>query len=48
MVVVLDAVKTVASEGAKTLLVIDATEFATHVVVLQGSTMFIVIVYESV
>lgn len=48
VVVIVDAVKEVASAGAKTLVVIDATEFATHVVVRQGSTIVTITVYEFV
>ncbi len=48
VVVIIDAVKEVASAGAKTLVVIDATVFATHVVVRQGSTIVTITVYEFV
>ena len=48
VVVTVDAVKPVEIAGASTLFVIGNTEFVTHVVVTQGSTIYIVIVCESV
>ena len=48
VVVTEDAVKVVVSAGARTVVVMSGIVFAFHVVVLQGSIMFIVAVYESV
>jgi hypothetical protein len=47
-VVTVDAVKLVKLAGASTLFAIGNKEFGTQVVVRQGSTMYIVIVCESV
>ena len=48
VVVTEDAVKVVVSAGARTVVVMSGIVFAFHVVVLQGSIMLIVAVYESV
>jgi hypothetical protein len=48
LIVAVDAVKPVEIAGASTVFVIGNTEFETHVVVRQGSTIYIVIVCESV